>query len=147
VMQVVYSCCAFMTECNTLPRLHEQPPGALSGAGQNGIGSVAAGHWTKYSSINSSYSQEYTYRTYEQESTKVVAQATYLIPARLGHAIDVGLVHGTSAPENTDLASIADVHAPLAGRCSLCYATGKARGVCADIGSNVSLCKSKINGP
>lgn len=44
VMQVVYSCCAFMTECNTFPRLHEQPPGALSGAGQNGIGSPAMGH-------------------------------------------------------------------------------------------------------
>jgi hypothetical protein len=47
VMQLLYPCSAFMTECNTLPRLHEQPPGALSGAGQNGTGSVAAGQLTK----------------------------------------------------------------------------------------------------
>lgn len=70
-----------------------------------------------------------------------------MIPARLSHAVNIGLVHGTSAPENTDLASIAYVHASLTLRRGLRYAAGKARGVCTDIGSNVSLCKSKIDNP
>lgn len=61
-MHELYSFCALRTDCNTLPRLHEQPAGALSGAGQYGIGSVAVGHSRKYSATNSSYSQEYAYR-------------------------------------------------------------------------------------
>lgn len=60
VMHELYSSCALVTDRNTLPRLHEQPLGALSGAGQYGIGSVATGHWTKYAATSSSYSQEYT---------------------------------------------------------------------------------------
>lgn len=58
VMHVLYSFCALITDCSTLPRLHEQPPGALSGAGQKGIGSVAVGHSTKYPATSLPYSQE-----------------------------------------------------------------------------------------
>jgi hypothetical protein len=42
----------------TLPRLQEQRFGALSGAGQKGIGSVALGHTAKYCWTKSWYSQE-----------------------------------------------------------------------------------------
>jgi hypothetical protein len=59
VIHELYSCCALMTDCTILPRLHEQPLGALSGAGQNGTGWVATGHSMKYSATNSSYSHEY----------------------------------------------------------------------------------------
>lgn len=42
----------------TLPRLQEQRLGALSGAGQKGIGSVALGQTAKYCWMKSWYSQE-----------------------------------------------------------------------------------------
>jgi hypothetical protein len=42
----------------TLPRLQEQRFGALSGAGQKGIGSAALGHTAKYCWTKSWYSQE-----------------------------------------------------------------------------------------
>ena len=34
--------------CDILPRLHEQAPGALEGAGQKGIGVDAEGQMAKY---------------------------------------------------------------------------------------------------
>lgn len=42
----------------TFPRLQEQRFGALSGAGQKGIGSAALGHTAKYCWTKSWYSQE-----------------------------------------------------------------------------------------
>jgi len=60
-MQEASSFVALNADCRTLPKLQEHPPGALSGAGQKGIGSVATGHATKYCSTKSWYWHEYTW--------------------------------------------------------------------------------------
>lgn len=61
-MHALCSICALITDCSTFPRLQEHPVGALSGAGQNGIGSEAVGHWAKYAATSFPYSQEYAYK-------------------------------------------------------------------------------------
>ena len=61
VMFLTQEVCSLRAESvfvSTFPRLQEQRFGALSGAGQKGIGSVALGHMAKYCWTKSWYSQE-----------------------------------------------------------------------------------------
>lgn len=58
IMQDTCSLRAVSVVWSTLPRLQEQRLGALSGAGQKGIGSIALGQTAKYCCTKSWYSHE-----------------------------------------------------------------------------------------